>query len=376
MTLRPTYMGIGVVALLAASLICSGGASASEQEWRVGTKGTVESARFSNNRLVWAERVGSNGFRIFTARLGGRPHLAAWLPDHRVRLGNEGDDFGYLSLAAWPGGIAYAYSHEHCFQGCFGNADTAANPYSATMRIVVAPFGRPSRVLWARSCRPGLHTRPQVAIAGQTLLTSHGSCTYTPSTVEESDLFGSARRQLPGRAWTNTVYLPLQASGRFAAIAQPPAGFDTHSSTAVIDLRARRIVLSIPLDDDPVALASDGALIFATRPYGGAPWNIAWSSPAEPSPHPVTDNVSAIWPILLAAHGRIAVVRTRPIGQPTAVDVFARSGRRLGGLARAVHGKFGDDVFGFDGRRIAWVVRGARLAGPETIVVRCVLACQ
>jgi hypothetical protein len=357
---------VRLAALLLAICVLCGSASGSTQEWRIRTKGSVDSALFSAHRLVWAEAVGSNGFRVLAGRLGEQPHLVAQIPNRRVRLGGDGDDWAYLSLAAWPGGIAYGYSREDCFRDCFGRA---VRPYSSQMRIVVAPFGRKERVLWTKSCPPSGHTLPQVAITHRTLLTSRGSCTNPPSKVEESDLLGRHRRELP--VWTTE----LHASGSFASFFQPAVSDDAPSVTAVMDLRTRKTVLSLP-GAGPTILASDGALIFSTQPQLSEPWQVMRVSPAEPSPHPIVDNLPDSPAAVLVSHGRIAIARSgESVERPTRVDIFTRSGRRLGGLAKAVHGEVGADVVSFDGRHVAWVIRAAEDPGPETIVVRCVLDC-
>lgn len=367
MTIRASRMTVCSAVLLLAIGVLSGSASGSTQEWRIRTKGSVDSALFSAHRLVWAEAVGSNGFRILAARLGEPPRLVAQIPNRRVRLGGDGDDWAYLSLAAWPGGIAYGYSDERCFRDCFGRAQ---KPYSSQMRIVVAPFDRPARVLWKQACPPSGHTLPQVAITDHTLLTSRGSCSNPPSNVQESDLFGRHRRELP--VWTTE----LHASGHFASFFQPAVSDDAPSITAVMDLRTRKTVLSLP-DAGSTVLASDGALIISTQqPQLSEPWQVAQASPAEPSPQPIVDGLPDNPAAVLVSHGRIAIARSGEfVERPTRVDIFTRSGRRLGGLAKAVRGELGADVVSFDGRRIAWVIRAAEDPGPETIVVRCVLDC-
>jgi hypothetical protein len=362
----PSRVNVRLAASLFAICVLSGAASGSAQEWRIRTKGSVDSALFSAHRLVWAEAVGSNGFRILTARLGEQPRLVAQIPNRRVHLGGDGDDWAYLSLAAWPGGVAYGYSDERCFRDCFGRAQ---RPYSSQMRIVVAPFDRPARVLWTKSCPPSGHTLPQVAIADRTLLTSRGSCSNPPSNVQESDFRGGHRRELP--VWTTE----LHASGRFASFFQPAMSDDAPSTITVMDLRTHKTVLSLP-DAGPTILASDGALIFSTQPQLSEPWQVVQASPADPSPHPIVDGLPDNPAAILLSHGRIAIARSGEfVERPTRVDIFTRSGRRLGGLARAVQGDLGADVVSFDGRRIAWVIRAAEDPGPETIVVRCVLDC-
>jgi len=356
MTICPSRISVRLAALLLAICVLSGSASASTQEWRIRTKGTVDSALFSAHRLVWAEAVGTNGFRILIARLGEQPRLVAQIPNRRVGLRNDGHDWAYLSLAAWPGGIAYGY---------------AGKPYYSQMRIVVVPFGRPARVLWAKSCRKG-HTLPQVAITHRRLLTNRGSCSRPPNNVEESDLLGTHPRELP--LWASQ----MQASGGFASFVQPAMGDNALSITAIVDLRTRETVLTIPGDiTGPATLASDGALIFSAQPEFETPWQVVRASPAEPSPHPIVDDLPDSPAVILTSHGRIAIARSgRFVERPTRIDVFTRSGRRLGGLPKAVHGEFGADVLSFDGRRVAWVIRGPEDPGPETIVVRCVLDCE
>jgi len=353
-----------LVTVLLLGLVFAGGAAARVPEWRVTTHATVVSPVLSGSRVVWAEQVGTNGFRILTVRLGARARVVASIPNRRVHLGPQGDDQAFLKLATWPGGIAYAYEHEYCFEDCVTSADHEANKPSSTMRIAVVPFGRPARVLWRKSC-PQLAAPPEVAIAGRTLATIRGSCDG-PATVETSDLLGARRRRLSGFASADS----LQASGRFISVAQ-------RSKTLVIDLRTRKTVLSLPRHGGPVSLASDGAIVFATIASGSAPWQIAWASPRQPVVHQLLSDVTASWPLLFPARGLIAVVRTQPDDQPPSVEILSRSGRQLAELPSVAAGRFGADVFGFDGHNVAWVMRGyVNRNRPDTIVVRCVLDCN